>query len=142
MGKLKDSDIYHEAIHEINYPFGDFYLFDGFVLAEVYEGVTFNWKDHGKRVIEDISYLYDSKGHDLILIANRINSYSTKPIDWKKFFKCQYNLKGYGVVSYTSFGNSIALIEKWFINTKTKRFKSLESAIDWAKGLAGSRMVS
>ncbi len=142
MGKFKDSVFYHDAIHEINYPFGDFYLLDGFVVAEVYEGITFNWDDHGKKVVEDISYLYDSHGQDLILIANRINSYSTKPTDWKKFFQHRYTLKGYGVVSYSKFGNSIALIEKWFIRTRTKRFKSLDSAIEWAKGISSNRMVS
>lgn len=144
MGKLKDSSFYHQAIHVINYPFGDFYLFDGFVVAEVYEGITFNWDDHGKKVVEDISYLYDSKGQDIILIANRINPYSTKPTDWKKFFKQRYALKGYGVISYTRRGNSIALLESLFISTKTKRFKSLEEAIVWAKGISSpkERMVS
>lgn len=144
MGKLKDSPHYHEAIHEINYPFGDFYLFDAFVVAEVYEGVTFTWDDHGKKVVQDISYLYDSKGHDLILISNRVNPYSTKPTDWKKFFKQRYALKAYGVVSYSRRGNSIALLERLFISTITKRFKSLEEAIEWANGVsdAKERMVS
>lgn len=144
MGKFKDSAYYHEAIHEINYPFGDFYLLDGFVIAEVCGGITFNWDDHGKKVAEDIAYLYDSKGHDILLISNRINLYSIKPTDWKKFFNHRYTLKGYGVVSYSRRGNSIALIERLFISTKTKRFKSLGVAIEWAKGISNSkeRMVS
>ena len=142
MGKFKDSIFYHDAIHEINYPFGDFYLLDGFVIEEIYEGVTFTWEDHGKKVMDDISYLYDSNGHDLLLIANRINSYSMKPTDWKKFFKNNYNLKAYGVVSYSKLGVSIAQIERLFINTKTKSFKSLENAIEWAKGVSSNRMVS
>lgn len=142
MGRLKDSVFYHEAIHEINYPFGDFYLFDGFVIAEVYEGVTFTWDNHGKKVVEDIAYLYDTNGDDIILISNRINPYSIKPTDWRKFFKNRYTLKGYAVVSYSKIGNSIALLERLFISTKSKRFNSLENAIEWAKGISSARMVS
>jgi len=142
VGKFKDSVFYHEAIHEINYPFGDLYLLDGFVIEEIHEGITFNWEEHGKKVIEDISYLYDSNGHDVLLIVNRINSYSIKPTDWKKFFKHNYTLKAYGVVSYSNLGYSIAQVERLFINTKTKSFKSLENAIEWAKGLSTKRMVS
>lgn len=142
MGKLKDSVFYNEAIHEINYPFGDFYLFDGFVIAEVYEGVTFTWENHGKKVVEDIAYLYDTNGHDLLLISNRVNPYSIKPTDWRKFFKNRYTLKGYAVVSYSKIGNSIALLERLFIHTKSKRFNALENAIEWAKGVSSSRMVS
>ncbi|MEP3208876.1 MAG: hypothetical protein ABJN95_06795 [Maribacter sp.] len=142
MGRLKDSVFYHDAIHEINYSFGDFYLFDGFVIAEVYEGVTFTWDNHGKKVVEDIAYLYDTNGHDLIFISNRINSYSIKPTDWRKFFKNRYVLNGYAVVSYSTIGNSIALLEKLFIKTQSKRFNSLEDAIEWAKGVSSNRMVS
>jgi len=142
LGKLKNSIFYHEAIHEINYPFGDFYLFDGFVIGEVYEGVVFNWDDHVKKLVEHISYLYDTDGHDIILIANRINSYSVKLTDWKKFFKHKYTLKGYGIVSYSKLGKSIALLEKSVMNSNSKSFKSLEEAIEWAKEVSSNRMVS
>lgn len=142
MGSLKNSIFYHDAIHEINYSFGDFYLFDGFVISEVYEGVTFSWEQHGKKVVEDLAYLYDTNGHNLILISNRINSYSIKPADWRKFFKNRYALNGYAVVSYSTIGNSIALLEKFFIKAKSKRFSSLENAIEWAKGVSSNRMVS
>lgn len=142
MGSLKDSVFYHDAIHEINYPFGDFYLFDGFVVGEVHEGVIFTWEDHGKKLAEDVTYLYESNGDNLILIANRINSYSVKPTDWIKFKKHRYTLKGYGVVTYSKIGNSIALLERLFINTRSKRFKSLDNSILWAKGFSKNRMVS
>lgn len=142
MGRLKDSIFYHDAIHEINYPFGDFYLFDGFVIAEINEGVTFTWDDHGKKAIEHITYLYETNGQNITLISNRVNPYSIKPTDWKKLSKSQYSLKGYAIVTYSKIGNSIALLEKLFINTKSKRFNSLENAIAWAKGISSNRMVS
>lgn len=142
MGRLKDSVFYHEAIHEINYPFGDYYLFDGFIIGEIHEGVTVTWENHSKKVVEDLAYLYDSKGDNLILISNRINSFSTKPTDWRKFFKNSYRLKGYASVNYSKVGNSIAKIEKLFISTKSKRFRSLENAIEWAKGASKKRMIS
>lgn len=142
MGSIKNSIYYHEAIHEINYSFGDFYLFDGFVVAEISEGITFSWDQHAKKLTEDLTYLYDSNGHDLVLISNRNNSYSFKPTDWKKFFKQDYNLKAYAIVSYSKRGHSIALIEKLFVKAESKRFKSLDNAIVWAKQLTTNMMVS
>ncbi|QCX02088.1 hypothetical protein FGM00_18935 [Aggregatimonas sangjinii] len=142
MGKVKDSIFYQDAIHEINYPFGDYYLFDGFVIAEVHEDVIFTWKNHGKKVTEDLTHLYDSDGRNVVFITNRVNTYSVKPADWIYFFKQSYTLKGYAVVSYSNSRYPSALLEKLFMKTKFRSFKTLQSAIEWARGISDGRMAS
>jgi hypothetical protein len=129
--KLRDTPYYHRAIHEINYSFGNFYLFDTFVVGEVHEDVNVSWKEHGKQLAEEITNLYDNNGKDLVYISNRVNDYSVIPMDWKKFFSLSYNLKAYGIISYTKTGFFNAMLERMFVNTKLRWFNSLEDAIDW-----------
>ena len=139
MQKLKKTAFYREAIHEINYPFGNYYLFDGFVVAEVNEDVIFTWEHHGKTVTEDLTHLYDTNGQNVVFITNRVNPYSVKPADWIHFFRHSYKLKGYAVVSYSKTAYLNALLEKLFMKTNFKRFQSLEHAIEWAKSISGKR---
>lgn len=143
MKSLRETEYYQEAIHEIKYPFGTYFLFDGFVVAEINEDILFTWDDYGKKIAEDLHNLYDGEIKDMIYLTNRINTYSVKPADWLKFFKNNYKLRGYGVISYTTIGFSNALLEKLFINASFKRFKSIDKAISWAKVLSrGKLMVS
>ncbi len=139
---VRDTSFYGEAINELNYPFADYFLFQTFIISEVQEDILFTWENHGKRVAEDLTNLYENNGQDFVLITNRINSYSVMPADWIKFFKHSYKLKGYGIVSYTKAGYLNALLEKLFIPAKFKRFKSLESAISWAKELSSATTVA
>ena len=142
MQNLKDTSFYSEAIHEINYSFGNYYLFDGFVVAEVNEDVIFTWQHHGKIVTEDLTNLYDTNGSDVVFITNRINSYSVKPADWIHFFRHSYKLKGYAIVSYSKAGYLNGALEKLFMNTNFKRFRSLDSALEWARGISDNRTMA
>lgn len=139
MQKLKDTSFYGEAINEITYSFGNYYLFDGFVVAEINEDVIFTWEQHGKIITNDLTDLYDTNGNNVVLITNRINSYSVKPADWIHFFKHSYKLKGYAIVTYSTTSYLNALLEKFFLNTRFKRFQSLSEAIAWAKSIAHDR---
>lgn len=133
LDKLKNSTYYKEALHELNYSFGDYYLFENFVVSEINEDVQYTWKNHGKKVVEEIFALYDNNGESLIYITNRINNYAVMPTGWITFFKDNYQLKGYGIVCYTQKGYENALLEKTFLKTKVKPFRSLNEAIEWAK---------
>jgi len=135
MESVKDTKFYREAIQEINFSFGTFYLFDTYVIGEVNADVVFSWKKHGKIVTKEISNLYDNKGEGLVYITNRINSYSVMPSDWFYFYKYSYNLKGYAVVSYSEKGFANSVIEKVFTRNKYQSFNTLENAITWAKNL-------
>lgn len=141
MKKLRDTPYYHRAIHEINYSFGDFYLFDTFIVGEIHENVHISWKDHGKMIAEELSNLYDNNGKDLIYISNRANDYSLVPTDWKKFFKLSYNLKAYGIVSYTKTGYFNAMLERMFVNTKLRWFNSLDDAIAWVDQISSTDVM-
>ena len=141
MKKLRDTPYYHRAIHEINYSFGNFYLFDTFIVGEIHENVHISWKEHGKMIAEELSNLYDNNGKDLVYISNRANDYSLVPTDWKKFFKLSYNLKAYGIVSYTKTGYFNAMLERMFVNTKLRWFNSLEEAIAWVDQISNTDVM-
>ncbi|AXT49472.1 hypothetical protein D1818_01045 [Aquimarina sp. BL5] len=135
MQYVKDSIFYQDAIHELNYSFGDFYLFDRFVIGEFKEDTVVTWDDHAKLLVEDLTNLYDHDGSNVVYITNRVHRYAVKPSDWIKFYKSDYRMKGYAIVSYTPKGLLNSLIEKLFIKSKFKSFESLEEAIHWTKSL-------
>lgn len=141
MKRLKDTPYYYRAIHEINYSFGDFYLFDTFIVGEIHDNVHISWKEHGRMIAEELSNLYDNNGKDIVYISNRVNDYSLVPTDWKKFFKLSYNLKAYGIISYTKTGYFNAMLERMFVNTKLRWFNSLEDAIVWVGNISDSNVM-
>ncbi|NJB72598.1 hypothetical protein GGR42_003089 [Saonia flava] len=136
MMHVKNSPFYKEAIQEINYPFGDFYLFENFVIGEIKADIVFTWADHGQKVVEELTDLYGENGKGLVYITNRVNSYSVVPSDWINFYKLSYQLKGYAVVSYSSKGLLNSFLEKIFMRNTWHSFEKLENAISWAKSLS------
>ncbi|MBQ4822598.1 hypothetical protein [Aquimarina sp. MMG016] len=136
MEYVKESSFYKDAIQELKYPFGIYYLFDGFIIAEINEGVLYTWDYHGKIVAADIAELYENDGRDIVYISNRIHSYAVKPSDWIKFYSNNYKLRAYAVVSNTKRGRLNMLIEKLFMKNRIQSFDNLTDAISWAKSLA------
>lgn len=141
MLSLKETQFYTEVLKELNYPFADIYIFDGFVISEIKEGTVFSWEDHGKRIVKDISNFTETDGSDIVYLSHRIHSYSLKPMDWIYFFKNSFDLRGYGVVGYNSLSFFNTVIENQFFKKKIRRFNDLKTAIDWAKhkALIGTR---
>jgi len=139
--KLRDTPYFYKAIHEINFSFGDFYLFDTFVVGEIREDILFSWKEHGKQLAEELSSLYGNNGKDLVYISNRVHDYSVIPLDWKKFHKFSYGLKAYGIISYTKTGFFNAMIERMFVKTKLRWFNSLDDALKWVSTITNSNVM-
>lgn len=133
MKSIKDLILYKEVIKELNYPFGNVYIFEKFVVSEIDEGISFNWENHGKLIVEDVTYYLGNNGDDIIYISNRIHSYSVVASDWLKFFKHSYSLKSYLIVSDDKVGLLNSMIENLFFSNKIKRFKTLEAAVNWIK---------
>ncbi|MFD1064171.1 hypothetical protein ACFQ1Q_13010 [Winogradskyella litorisediminis] len=133
MLSLKESFFLNDVLKELNYSFGNVFIFDGFVISEINSGITFTWENHAKVIVDDVTSFLDTDGRDLVYISNRINSYAVKPNDWLKFFTNSYSLKGYGVVAQTKGSIMNTVIENLFFNKKIQRFQSLEAAIQWAK---------
>lgn len=130
---LKDTRLYTDVLQEFNYPFADIYIFDGFVVSEIKEGVVFSWEEHAKRIVKDVAEYSGTDGGDVIYLSHRIHSYSVKPMDWIHFFKNSFDLRGYGVIGYNSMSFFNTVIENLFFTKKIKRFNSLELAIQWAQ---------
>ena len=130
--KFKHSPFYEKPLHILSYDFGEFYLYENYIVGEIKEGVLFSWKEQGEFLAFEFKSIYHEKFNDLKYISNRICKYSVIPSDWIKFARCNYNFSGYGIVNYTKTGYFNALLEKVFV-PKLKTFSSLQKAIEWAK---------
>ncbi|WP_179006007.1 hypothetical protein [Winogradskyella forsetii] len=133
MLSIRHSNLYSEVLKELNYEFGDVFIFDGFVISEVKEGVSYSWELHGKPTVKAVVDFLKTDGSDVVYISHRINSYSVVPMDWLKFYKQSLNLKGYGIVTYNNVSTISSVIENLFFKKQIRRFITIESAIQWAK---------
>ena len=132
---VKDTQYYNDALHVMTYPSGTYYLFDTFVIAEMKEGIVYTWEDHARQIVEELTHLYDHNGENIVYISNRVNSYSTRPSDWIKFYRSDFKLRAYGIVSYSKKSLMTAVMEKIFMRNRFQSFTSLDDAIAWAKSL-------
>lgn len=130
---VKQTDLYPKVLKELNYSFADVFIFDGFIISEIKQGVNFSWNNHAKYIVDDITCFLGTDGTELIYISNRIHSYSVVAIDWLKFFKHQYGLKGYYVVSNSQMSKLNLLVEQLFFKEKIMHFDSLFSAVHWVR---------
>ena len=130
MKSVKQTDLYPKVLKELNYSFADVFIFDGFIISEIKQGVNFSWNNHAKYIVDDITCFLGTDGTELIYISNRIHSYSVVAIDWLKFFKQQYGLKGYYVVSNSQMSKLNLLVEQLFFKEKIMHFDSLFSAYE------------
>ncbi|ALJ03935.1 hypothetical protein APS56_01670 [Pseudalgibacter alginicilyticus] len=115
--------------YKIEKPFGNFYLCEHFFIAELSEGIHFDWK-----MIENVSVdLIDYYGNKTSLgyISNRINSYSIDPHFWNKIDKKYGIFTNSAIVYYNEMMYMNATLEKQFSNINIKRCISLEEAINW-----------
>lgn len=133
MISLKETSLYSEVIKEFIYPFGNVFVFKGFVISEINEGETINWDSQAKLIADDVSTFLDTDGADIIYISNRINSYSVVALDWLKFFKHSYTLKAYCIVSQNKIGILNAIVERLFFTKKIKHFSNLYEAVNFVK---------
>lgn len=131
MISVKDSNIYKDVIKELNYNFADVFVFEKFVISEIKEGIVFNWEDHAKLIIKDVIAVLDTDGSDLTYVSNRIHSYSVMPQDWIKFFKNEYSLKGYCVISNKKTSMLSFMVESLFFNNRMKRFTNIYEAVNY-----------
>ena len=132
---VKDTKYYNDALHVMTYPSGTYYLFDTFVIAEMKEGIVYTWEDHARQIVEELTHLYDHNGENIVYISNRVHSYSTRPSDWIKFYRSDFKLRAYGIVSYSKKSLMTAVMEKIFMRNRFQSFTSLDDAIAWAKSL-------
>lgn len=132
MQSIRHTSYFAKLIKEFNYDFADVFLFNGFIVSEINTGITFSWDNHAKVIVKDITDFTQSNGEDLVYLSHRINSYSVQPMDWLKFYRNDFNLKGYGVIGYKSQSFINTVIENLFFTKNIVKFRDLDTAIQWA----------
>ncbi|WP_147678620.1 hypothetical protein [Algibacter pacificus] len=132
MNSIVETSFYPQVLKEFNYPFGNVFIFDKFVLSEIDEGIDFGW-DNGRTIIQDVfGFLGTSNGATVNFISNRVNSYSVIATDWIKFFNNNYLLKSYIVVFDKSRFSNLE-IEKLFFKGNIKHFTALDIAVNFVE---------
>ncbi len=128
--KVEDSNFINLEHEEIKLPFGNFYFFDSIVIAELNEGVHFDWQR--VKIISDLMVSHYGKNAKIVYISNRVNSYSIEPQGWIKFDKKYHLFKSTGIVAYDNSGGISVVLERLFAKESINRFRSLKEAVDWA----------
>lgn len=118
---------------KFEFSFGNYYLFDNFIISELYEGIHFDWN----KIQEVIDVLIDFYGPDLKIgyISNRVHSYSIEPQLWLDFHKDFDFIVASAVISYSDFNYINATLEKHFTTSSLKRCSNLGEAISWIQNL-------
>ncbi|WP_412984498.1 hypothetical protein [Pontimicrobium sp. IMCC45349] len=135
MKSVKHTELYKEALIELNYDYADVFVYEGFVIVEFAEGLVFNWDDYGQTMVKDVCDYLDTNGGDLVYISHRINNYSVKATDWMKLYSLNYDVRANAVVGYKPNSFLTTVIENLFLKNKIKRFNSLIDAVNWVKQL-------
>ncbi|MDC7993565.1 hypothetical protein [Altibacter sp. HG106] len=133
--RITESPYFDQCLHTITKPFGEFYVFDHYVIGEISEGVHFHW-DLAIQVIEEVYDFFGSRAIEVTYISNRIHSYSVHPQDWLKFYKDRHYINGFAIVTYNKITYKNVLIEKLFFKSRMRQFETLALAVDWALSLS------
>ncbi len=129
--KLEDSPLIKSCFVKFTEPFGEFYIFEKFVVSEISEGVHFDW-EKAKIIIEKVYQYFGSNDIQINYISNRVNSYSVNPQDWLKFYKERHQVERVAIVAYEEKAFLSVQLEKLFTKSTYKTFHSLEKAVIWS----------
>ena len=132
--KFEDSSYFLNLAHsKVEFSFGNFFLFENFIISELDEGIHFDWD----KIQEVVGMLYDNFGKEIRIgyISNRINSYSIDPQNWVDFQEQHGFIVASAIISYSEFAYMNATIEKRFSENSLKRCINLDDAISWIQNL-------
>jgi hypothetical protein len=118
-----------EKIKTVEFPFGNFYLAEKYVVSEVNADTHIDWDK--STAVFDIIEEYYPKGHKIGFISNRINAYSSDPNYWSRLNSKYDCIAAFAIVSYSDLGYQNATLEKLFADRSLKRCSSLQEAIEW-----------
>ena len=130
MKKVREITFFKNIKEIREYQFGTFYFFEGLVISEVNEGVTFGY-DMAQKAIDAAQEIF---GEDMPIayISNRVNTYHVVPTDWAKFYSNRNQLSFYSVVGNTKGSFASLVMERMFFKNSIKQFTDLEEAINWS----------
>ncbi|MEH6763245.1 MAG: hypothetical protein V7655_02000 [Aequorivita antarctica] len=109
---------------------GMVYFYNNIVVFEAKEGIIMSYKTGFSILLKGLSFLGTKPW---VLISNRVNSYSIKPMDYKYLNKVP-TLRAVGVVNYHELGHSNAELEAKFCKKPFQMFDNLTEAVVWGKG--------
>ncbi|PKA84396.1 hypothetical protein ATE92_2584 [Ulvibacter sp. MAR_2010_11] len=112
---------------------GNIYFYDNLVVVEAHEGVTLSYATGFSILVKGLQYL---GAKSWIYIANRINSYSVNPNDYKYLEKIP-TLKGIAIVTPSEIGKKNAALEANFYNKNFTVVDDLPTAYYWAREILG-----
>jgi hypothetical protein len=110
--------------------FGDFYVFDKYIIGQVNEGEHVGW-DAVKVLIDRVYEHFGSTDVDIAYISNRIHSYSLQPKDWLNFYRERHKIESFNIVTYNKLGAMNIGLERIFSKVPIKKFSNLETAVNW-----------
>lgn len=130
--KLTKSDIFKDLgkYDILELEVGNFYFYDEFVVAEINEGIEFAFEN--SRVLFDFA-IEKYKKVPFGYISNRINSYTTFPVDYKKTYNYLPSLVAFAIITYTNVAKNFTAVEKKFSKNPYQNFTKLEDAIKWVR---------
>ncbi len=140
MKRVRDIAFFKNIKEIREYQFGTFYFFDGLVISEINEGVTFGW-EMGIKAIEGAREVF-GENLPIAYISNRINKYYVVPADWAKFYSNRNQLSFYSVVGNTRGSFASLVLERVFFRNSIRQFSDLEQAIEWSLQKIDSKQLA
>jgi len=117
--------------HILKTDIANIYFYEHIVVVEAHEGVTLSYKTSFEILTKGLKYIGRKP---FIYIANRINSYSVNPNDFKYLVNIP-TLKGIAIASKKESGRKNAELEKAFSKKPMEIFESIEDAYQWGMNL-------
>ena len=130
MKRVRDIPFFKNIKEIREYQFGTFYFFNGLVISEINEGVTFGW-EMAKKAIHAAQDVF-GENTPIAYISNRVNNYHVVPTDWAKFYNNRNQLSFYSVVGNTKGSFASLVLERMFFKSSIKQFTDIEEAIHWS----------
>ena len=116
---------------------GKVFIYKNIVIVEATEGVTINYKTAFSILVKGLKLLGT---RPWIYIANRVNSYSVQPTDYKYLEKVP-TLKGIAIVCYSSQARENAELERKFYKNPLDVFDSINEAYLWGKEILEGKIT-
>ncbi|MAZ72546.1 MAG: hypothetical protein CMC70_05300 [Flavobacteriaceae bacterium] len=128
--KLENSPFLKNCLIKFSEPFGEFYLFEKFIVSEINEGVHFDW-EKAEILINRVHEYFGTTEVEINYLSNRVHSYSVTAQDWLKFYQERHTVDRVAIVAYEKKGFLSVQLEKMFTKSNYKTFNSLEEAVEW-----------
>ncbi len=116
---------------EMETKIGMYYFYGNIVVVEVKEGIILSYKTEFSILLSTLTLL---GSEPWVYIANRVHSYSIKPLEYKYLNEIP-TLMGIAIVNYNPIARSNAVLESKFCTKQFEVFHNLVTAVHWAKSL-------